>query len=69
MIMVSQICCQICCGFWIIYDCTFFIMAGHDLYNEYISNNRSNNNIEIEHIYPDYITRSNINVSELFNNH
>lgn len=63
--MSDMICGQVCCGLWILYDCIFVCMVGHDLFNEYRTNN---NGIQIEHIYPNYISRSQINVSELFDN-
>ncbi len=56
---------KIFCGLWILYDCVFFCMAGRDLLNDYRLNN---NSTEINSMYPNYISTSQINVSELFNN-
>lgn len=57
---------EICLGFWSLYYCCFCSIISRDLYNEYSSNNNSNN--EIDNQYPNYITTSNIDVSQLFSN-
>ena len=57
---------EICLGLWSLYYCCFLSMISRDLYNEYSSNNNSNN--EADNQYPNYVTTSNINVSQLFSN-
>lgn len=54
---------KIFCGLWILYDCIFICVAGRDLFNEYRSNN---NSIRIDPQYPNFISTSQINVSQLF---
>ena len=37
---------EICLGFWSLYYCCFCSIVSRDLYNEYLSNNNSNNEID-----------------------